>query len=94
MSVFTWSPSETNYNVLPLPEHVWDPTWTLSERWLACELMNMGYNRSIASMFIYKRRGLTYDNSQEQVLLLIEKRLSQSDGNIIKPSMAKKNTMV
>ena len=73
---FTWSPSSPSVNFPLSPEHIWDNTWTYKECALASEIVAMGYNKSIASMIIYKHRGVTYDASQEAVLASVEDRLN------------------
>jgi hypothetical protein len=75
---FIWSPLKDAITYPVKPEHRWDNTWTYKECMLASEIVAAGYNKSIASMIIYKNRGVTYDVSQEAVLDAVRKRMGFS----------------
>ena len=61
-------------NVYTPPEE-WDTTWTLYEKGLVSHLVNKGYTFIIASMYIYWKRGMKYENHQTQLLKQIEQML-------------------
>jgi hypothetical protein len=70
-SYITWR-SNQDLSIYTPPEE-WDNTWTLHERSLVAYLINKGYTFSIASMYIYWKRGMTYEDHQLNVLKQIEK---------------------
>jgi hypothetical protein len=61
-------------NVYKPPEE-WDNTWTLYEKGLVVYLINKSYTFSIASMYIYWKRGMKYEAHQTSLLKDIEKCL-------------------
>ena len=63
--------SNQNLNVYIPPEE-WDNTWTLYEKALLTYLINKSYTFSIASMYIYWKRGMKYEKHQTEILKQID----------------------
>jgi hypothetical protein len=63
-----------NLNAYTPPEE-WDNTWTLYEKGIVNYLINKGYTFSIASMYIYWKRGMKYEDYQMSILKNIDKTL-------------------